>query len=1105
MASYNELLALIDAYINQNGVQAITGQVLNGVLRAMVDQLGRGYSIMGAADPTTDPGTPDGPETWFASVPGTYTNFDGIQIVDGELALLSYEPSTGFSKNTIYEGFQTVQATIDGNVGTPAVGVSYANGILSFDFHNMKGVTGDPAGFGAVTASVDSNIGTPSVQVQTSGPDTAKAIAFQFHNLKGETGVTSVLATVDNTSGNPQCAVSLNGQQLVLNFTGLKGAQGDTGSSVDYPFTIVNNLTTNDPAQALSAAMGVQLESEVSQLEAKVIENDTRVAGVDDGSGNNGSYGKVGLGEYTHPAQSDTKFDYLVVRGVDLGDNASVEFRVYIYRGTPNAYGVPTGTIGANHTLLKSGTITKEGTGAVDYRIDFDTTQTCPTGQMIIVYLVGDTYNLSIDKPVNGLEVDYNYALFSLKTTTEEVWAAQWYDGATTYKARSLFAYAKQTFATVRELNEVKEEIDGEVAEMSLAVSTVETKNSELERKTVTKDILTLGTDDSSVADYSSYQQYGLAQYTQKAEVEISFNRIVIRGLDLLTNASCDFRVYLYSGTVNTYGVPTGYIGENHTLLKSGTIQKQGEGSVDYNIDFEVGQTCPAGSNIIVYLAGAEKIQFVWIASGGSFTYNYQLFTTTSSNIFNAQWYDGATTYRARCLHAYVRQVFATFEDVQDEVREAVPGEMLNITRFDAVLPDEIIAVEGDTLQVYYRGLLDTPNPDVYDVISICSVGKSFPRYFELAVTNDMVGNSYPLEIRVRDGKLNTIASKTATVKVVAKASSPASEKKILCVGDSTTSGGEWPAELKRRLTATSGDDTPANPTGLGLSNITFVGRKEKEGVHFEAAGGVKVQHYATQGERALRFIVSGVTQLYIGDRYTIGNTILNLQEINVTGGSGNIKFTLLSALGTIPASGTITKSSGNGDATIAYSSYTEESYNPFYNENTEQLDFAKYATDWCGGNIDYIVFLVGVNDIVSGADNATTLDYYKTIIRAYLSDFPSGKVLLLSVPAGSPDGGYGANYGASLNRNFYTIARKERDFAEGLMDISEDVEFSGNVVYVPCLEEFDCEYGYPSSSKSANNRSSVTEVVGTNAVHPNPGGYNLIADAVYRTMNDEL
>ena len=276
MASYNELLALIDAYINQNGVQAITGQVLNGVLRAMVDQLGRGYAIMGAADPTTDPGTPDGPETWFASVPGTYTNFDGIQIVPGELALLSYVPSDGFSKNTIYEGFQTVQATADDNIGYPQVGVSYANGVLSFDFRNIKGEPGengqdgDPAGFGTVNATVDDQVGTPSVSVSSSGPDTAKNFTFAFRNLKGETGVTSVLATVDNTSGNPQCAVSLNGQQLVLNFTGLKGAQGDTGSSVDYPFTIVNNLTTNDPAQALSAAMGVQLESEVSQLEAEV-------------------------------------------------------------------------------------------------------------------------------------------------------------------------------------------------------------------------------------------------------------------------------------------------------------------------------------------------------------------------------------------------------------------------------------------------------------------------------------------------------------------------------------------------------------------------------------------------------------------------------------------------------------------------------------------------------------------------------------------------------------------------------------------------------------------------------------------------------------------
>ena len=294
MASYNELNALIDAYINRNGVQAITGQILNGVLKAMVEQLGRGYTIMGVALPATDPGTPDGPERYFASTPGTYTDFDGLQVVSGELALLCYTPTDGWTKATIYEGFQEVGATIDGNVGTPSVGVSYANGVLSFDFHNMKGTQGVPgptgpaAGFGTPTATVDGNVGTPGVSVTASGPDTAKVFSFAFTNLKGDqgdqgiqgpegpegptgpAGVTSVVATVDNTTGNPTCTVSLNAGVLTLAFTGLKGAQGDTGSSVAYPFTIVNNLTTDDATQALSAAQGVVLQGEITQLELKV-------------------------------------------------------------------------------------------------------------------------------------------------------------------------------------------------------------------------------------------------------------------------------------------------------------------------------------------------------------------------------------------------------------------------------------------------------------------------------------------------------------------------------------------------------------------------------------------------------------------------------------------------------------------------------------------------------------------------------------------------------------------------------------------------------------------------------------------------------------------
>lgn len=268
MADFNALEALINAHIKKNGVQAITGNILNGILRGMVSALGKGYTIAGVAVPSSDPGTMTGPLAYLAYTAGTYTHFGGLEVGQGEVSMLIYNEAE-WHKEVLF--ILSATATVDDNVGTPEVGVSFVDGLLTFDFRNMKGNPGndgDAAGFGTINATVDGNVGTPGVSVQSSGPDTAKNITFQFTNLKGETGVTSVVATVDNTVGTPTCTVSLVGQQLTLAFSGLKGAQGDTGSSVDYPFTIVNNLTTNDPTQALSAAMGVQLESEVSQLEA---------------------------------------------------------------------------------------------------------------------------------------------------------------------------------------------------------------------------------------------------------------------------------------------------------------------------------------------------------------------------------------------------------------------------------------------------------------------------------------------------------------------------------------------------------------------------------------------------------------------------------------------------------------------------------------------------------------------------------------------------------------------------------------------------------------------------------------------------------------------
>ena len=51
---------------------------------------------------------------------------------------------------------------------------------------------------------------------------------------------------------------------------GPKGDQGNTGSSVDYPYELINNLTTNDPTKGLSAAQGVALDGEITRLRQSV-------------------------------------------------------------------------------------------------------------------------------------------------------------------------------------------------------------------------------------------------------------------------------------------------------------------------------------------------------------------------------------------------------------------------------------------------------------------------------------------------------------------------------------------------------------------------------------------------------------------------------------------------------------------------------------------------------------------------------------------------------------------------------------------------------------------------------------------------------------------
>lgn len=90
MANYATLKAAIRQVVKTNGNNEITGALLQQSLLSMINSLGVGYQFVGIATPATNPGTPDQNVFYLASTTGTYTNFGGLVLADGEIAILKY-------------------------------------------------------------------------------------------------------------------------------------------------------------------------------------------------------------------------------------------------------------------------------------------------------------------------------------------------------------------------------------------------------------------------------------------------------------------------------------------------------------------------------------------------------------------------------------------------------------------------------------------------------------------------------------------------------------------------------------------------------------------------------------------------------------------------------------------------------------------------------------------------------------------------------------------------------------------------------------------------------------------------------------------------------
>lgn len=111
MANYSTLDAIISSNIKTNGVQAITGAVLQGVLLDMVTALGKHYQLGGVATPAGAFSAGDENVAFLAVEAGTYTNYGGFTLDGKTLHVLAYN-GTWTDTDTLIPSGAAVSAAI---------------------------------------------------------------------------------------------------------------------------------------------------------------------------------------------------------------------------------------------------------------------------------------------------------------------------------------------------------------------------------------------------------------------------------------------------------------------------------------------------------------------------------------------------------------------------------------------------------------------------------------------------------------------------------------------------------------------------------------------------------------------------------------------------------------------------------------------------------------------------------------------------------------------------------------------------------------------------------------------------------------------------------
>ena len=293
----------------------------------------------------------------------------------------------------------------------------------------------------------------------------------------------------------------------------------------------------------------------------------------------------------------------------------------------------------------------------------------------------------------------------------------------------------------------------------------------------------------------------------------------------------------------------------------------------------------------------------------------------------------------------------------------------------------------------------------------------------------------YNIAISIYDQYNNLLTKKICTLHSV---DAPiVSKKSILMLGDSWTD-----------INNGNKGYTPYVNAALKEMGITtkFIGTRDAgtSGLKHEGIGGYAWTTFASATKTVrFKFFVDSMPSISNDDIYSNNGSTYKLYE------KGSNYLTLSRQSGSNEPSGnTLIRTSGTGDETITFTSWTVGGGNPLWNTVTNKLDFTHYRQDLCGlsTQLDICNIQLGVNDSFGGLKTTKeiwkdTLQAASQVIDAILADSPNCKIIvnLVGMDCPSPTGWSSLNGLVDLKREYQLNCYYLRTYINDLIKSRED------------------------------------------------------------------